>query len=186
MRDTFLVLAVLFLFVSCYSPTLDADVYITKVQVVDPDKGLIGTRFVALKGEKIIKVAIEEMQVSDETLIIDGSDKFLIPGLWDAHVHFDYIPELAPSMFDLFLLHGVTSVRDTGGRLPEVLKWKNRAQSDPSKAPRVMVAGPLVDGNPSVYNGSSPSRPPLGVETSTVEEARIKTDKSTRVSGCRC
>ena len=30
-----------------------------------------------------------------------------MPGLWDAHVHFAYIEEMAPSMFDLFLAYGM-------------------------------------------------------------------------------
>ena len=153
---------------------IDASIYIKHIEVLDPETGFIGKRHVAIEGSIIKKISSEEFRVPKEALIIEGRGKYLIPGLWDAHVHFDYIPDLAPSMFDLFLLHGVTSVRDTGGRLAEVAKWKKKAQDDPTMAPRVMIAGPLVDGAPSVYDGSSHSRPPLGVETGSVEEARLK------------
>ena len=56
------------------------------------------------------------MNLSSKNKIIDGTDKFLIPGLWDAHVHFAYVEEIASRMFDLFLAYGITSVRDTGGK----------------------------------------------------------------------
>ena len=95
----------------------------------------------------------------------------MIPGLWDAHVHFAYIENLAPAMFDLFLAHGVTSVRDTGGRIEFVRAWKERALEDPTATPRVMIAGPLLDGLPNVYDGSTPRRPPLSVGIGSVEEA---------------
>lgn len=174
MRLTYVFISAFLLLTFCQQPPIDADIYITGVKVIDPEQGLIGDRHVAIRDGKIITVSAEVIPVSAEARIIDGAGKYLIPGLWDAHVHFDYIPELAPSMFDLFLYYGITSVRDTGGRLEEVLKWKNKSKEDITAAPRVMVAGPLVDGAPSVYNGSSPSRPPLGVETASVEETRAK------------
>jgi len=156
------------------SEPTNATIFIKDVLVIDPVEGFLGKRNIAILDHVIIKVSSANFEVCDNAKIIDAKDKYLIPGLWDAHVHFDYIPELASSMFDLFLLYGVTSVRDTGGRLEEVLEWKKKSLENPSKAPRVMIAGPLVDGSPSVYDGSHPSRPPLGVESATVEEARAK------------
>lgn len=78
---------------------------------------------------------------------------------------------MAPSMFDLFLSYGITSVRDTGGRLDFVKEWRDRAVTSPQDAPRVMIAGPLLDGTPNVYDGSIPTRPPLSLGANGVEEA---------------
>ena len=42
---------------------------------------------------------------------IDGKGKYLIPGLWDAHVHLTFVPEIDhKTHFDLYLKHGVTSI----------------------------------------------------------------------------
>ena len=54
-------------------------------------------------------------KLSPKNKIIDGSNKYLIPGLWDSHVHFYFDRQLALHMPELFLSTGITSVRDTGG-----------------------------------------------------------------------
>lgn len=147
-------------------------VIIQNITTIDAENGLNENQTVVIKEGKIVEVgSSEDLSVSAENNeIIDGSGKFLIPGLWDAHVHFSYIEELAPSMFDLFLAYGITSVRDTGGRIEFIKQWKDRAVANPTEAPRVMIAGPLLDGEPNVYDGSSPGRPPLSVGLETVED----------------
>jgi imidazolonepropionase-like amidohydrolase len=116
----------------------------------------------------------KSLKLSSENKIIHGKGKFLIPGLWDAHVHFAYIEALAPEMFDLFLSHGITSVRDTGGKVDFVKQWKDKALANPTEAPRVMMAGPLLDGEPNVYDGSDAAHPELSVGLSTIEDVAIQ------------
>ena len=150
---------------SCNSELYFEDaICIQNISTIDPSNGLTANQTVVLQEEKIVRIFNStEFELSNDNTIIDGTGKFLIPGLWDAHVHFAYIEELAPSMFDLFLRYGITSVRDTGGQLDFVNKWKQKANENPSKAPRVMIAGPLLDGEPNVYDGSTLSLPPLSV-----------------------
>ncbi|MDB4293407.1 amidohydrolase family protein [Maribacter sp.] len=144
---------------------------IQNISTIDPMDGLKENQTVILKDGKIHKIEnTATLQLSQKNTIIDGTGKYLIPGLWDAHVHFAYIEELAPSMFDLFLTHGITSVRDTGGKVDFVKAWKDKALADPSAAPRVMMAGPLLDGEPNVYDGSDAGHPELSVGLSTVED----------------
>lgn len=145
---------------------------IQNITTIDAENGITENQTVVIKDGKIVEVSSsEDLSFSDgNNEIIDGSGKYLIPGLWDAHVHFSYIEELAPSMFDLFLAYGITSVRDTGGRIEFIKQWKDRAVANPTEAPRVMIAGPLLDGEPNVYDGSSPARPPLSVGLETVED----------------
>lgn len=65
---------------------------------------------------------------SSETL--DAQGKFLIPGLWDMHVHFRGGEQLAKENKDflkLFLSYGITTVRDAGGDItPQLLSWKKK------------------------------------------------------------
>ncbi len=179
MKNTFKFLyASLFLFVVACQPSGEvfADATcIENVTIVHPEKGLIENQTVIVLGEKILKVvASKDLQLSPENKIIDGTGKYLMPGLWDTHIHFAYIEELAPSMFDLFLGYGITSIRDTGGKIDFVKSWKDKALADPNNAPRVMIAGPLLDGIPNVYDGSSPGRPPLSVGLATVDAVTTK------------
>ena len=145
-------------------------VCIENITTVDPTDGLRPNQTVIIKDGKIFKIApTTEIKLSPKNQIVDGNGKYLMPGLWDSHIHFAYIEELAPRMFDLFLLYGITSVRDTGGRIEFVKEWKNRALANPTDAPRVMIAGPLLDGMPNVYDGSDPGHPALSVGSGSVE-----------------
>lgn len=173
-RVTILSVIIVLLFSACQSNETEYEnaVVIQNISTIDAENGMNENQTVVIKDGRIMEVASsDELSVSLESNeIIDGSGKYLIPGLWDAHVHFSYIEELAPSMFDLFLVYGITSVRDTGGRIEFVKQWKDRAVANPTEAPRVMIAGPLLDGEPNVYDGSSPGRPPLSVGLETVED----------------
>lgn len=144
---------------------------IQNINTIDPTDGLKKKQTVIIKDGKIHKIGdANTLQLSEKNTIIDGTDKYLIPGLWDAHVHFAYIEELAPRMFDMFLTHGITSVRDTGGKVDFVKEWKDKALANPTNAPRVMMAGPLLDGEPNVYDGSDATHPELSVGLDNVEE----------------
>ena len=171
---------ILLLFLSCTilytcAPEKIADagaLVIENVSIIDPVNGQKDKQTVIISNGKIQQVLPSADYASTEAdTLIDGSGKFLIPGLWDAHVHFAYIEELAPKMFNLFLGYGITSVRDTGGKIKVTKFWKDKAKANPKKAPRVMIAGPLLDGEPNVYDGSSPLVPELSVGLETVEDA---------------
>lgn len=140
------------------------------ISVIDAKNGLQTNLTVVIKGKRIYEIKpADEIEIDENAIVVDGSGKFLIPGLWDAHVHLSYEPELTSSMFQLFLVNGITSIRDTGGQLDLVMPLKVKAEQDPEKSPRVMVAGPLLDGVPTVYDGIS--RPKLGLGAGTPEEA---------------
>ncbi len=162
-----------FLFTSC-QPSEDyfeGALCIQNIATIDAKNGLKENQTLILKDGKIFKIApTKDLKLSQKNNIVDGTGKYIIPGLWDAHIHFAYIEPLAPSMFDLFLAHGVTGVRDTGGQIAYVKSFKEAANNNPLTSPRVMISGPLLDGMPNVYDGSSPGRPPLSTGSATVDE----------------
>lgn len=143
---------------------------IQNITTIDPTDGAREGQTIIVKDGRILKIApTAELRLSSSNQIVDGTGKYLIPGLWDAHVHFAYMEPIAPRMFDLFLLYGITSVRDTGGEIMFVKKWKDAAKANPTDAPRVLIAGPLLDGMPNVYDGSDPGHPPLSIGSGSVE-----------------
>lgn len=101
---------------------------------------------------------------------IEGAGKYLIPGLWDFHVHFTYDERFSDSMGDLFLYHGITSVRDTGGLLEKLLPVVDDLRGNGRVSPDVWFSGPLLDGPSVVYDGDH--RPGLGIANATPAEAR--------------
>ena len=101
---------------------------------------------------------------------VDGSGQYLIPGLWDFHVHFTFDTRFTDAMAGLFLYHGVTNVRDTGGLLKDLLPVVDTLQRSGATAPSIWYSGPLLDGADVVYDGVN--FPGLGIANPTPEAAR--------------
>ena len=99
---------------------------IENVNVVDPVKGLLEKRQVLIEGGVITAVADASQTVASSANAerFDGQERFLIPGLWDMHVHFVYDMNLTDHMADLFLDYGITSVRDTGGNIDQLAELR--------------------------------------------------------------
>ena len=165
-------LFILFFFNSCNTKTSDAvpNIIISNVTIIDAINGTRSGMSVGITDNKITSID-KNLKAYKASTEIDGTGKFLIPGLWDAHIHMAFDPEITDIMFDLFLMNGVTSVRDIGGQIHLVKPWKDKSIADPKNTPRLMMAGPLLDGTPRVYDGSSPSRPELGIEAVGVDGA---------------
>lgn len=134
---------------------------IENVNVVDPISGLLENRQVLIENGVITAVESSESSIAgdDEIERYNGAGRYLIPGLWDMHVHFVYEPSLTNAMADLFLDYGITSVRDTGGDIEQLAQLRDRL---PAPKPNIYLSGPLLDGRFVVYDGSDVTRPPLG------------------------
>lgn len=76
---------------------------------------------------------------------IDGTGKYLMPGLADMHVHLEYFDD--PMVLQLFLANGVTTVRNMDGR-PYIVEWKKQIERRELVGPRIYTAGPILDGDP--------------------------------------
>lgn len=97
----------------------------------------IKNQSVTIKDGVIIQCG--ENQVTNNTNeIIDGTDKFLIPGLIDSHVH---LKESKNDLF-LYLVNGVTYIREMAGR-PIVLEWQKSIQKN-GIGPRLFIASPPI------------------------------------------
>ena len=125
---------------------------------------------VVVQGDEIRSIkksGSKNITIEREDTVIDATGKFLIPGLWDAHVHLTFIPELDyETAYKLFLMNGITSIRDTGAVLRKLQPAIDFANENPHTTPRLFFSGPLIDGNPRVYKGGEPGFPELSIEVS--------------------
>ena len=154
---------------SCTLPDTREISAIRGVTIIDAINGVRENQTVVFANDEILQI-ISSDDSSDYHRSIDGSGKYLIPGLWDFHVHLTYDVRLTRAMPELFLSYGVTSVRDTGGLMRNVLPVVGAMTREGAVSPRVHFAGPLLDGNLVVYDGVG--RPEIGVSVKTPEEAR--------------
>ena len=142
---------------------------IVNVTVIDAQNGVRENQTVIFSGDEITSVSATSEAVT-AAVTIDGNGKFLIPGLWDMHVHLTYNDAFTEKMPQMFIAYGITSVRDTGGLMNKLLPVVERMRAkDAVKAPRVYFSGPLLDGQYVVYDGVS--NPEIGISNSNVETA---------------
>ena len=159
---------------SCTNPADNRGTSITNVTVIDAKHGVRANQTVIFDGDNIVAVGPAASIAATET-IIDGSGAYLIPGLWDMHVHLTYDDRFTPLMPGAFLDYGVTSVRDTGGLLDDLLPIVESLRNGDSPAPRVFYSGPLLDGDTVVYDGES--APEIGVRNDTAQTARQNVER---------
>lgn len=101
---------------------------------------------VLIRGSRIEKVA-QHIAAPPGATLLQGSGKFLVPGLWDMHVHI-WDADLA---FPLFLANGVAGVRNMGGHPKDLKRWREELESGKRLGPRLIACGPVVDGSPPVH-----------------------------------
>jgi imidazolonepropionase-like amidohydrolase len=91
------------------------------------------------------------------TPTLDARGKFLIPGLADMHVHLTGAGEPDGSrkfLIPLLIANGITSVRDMGGYLDSLLPLRREIEGGQRLGPRMILAGPYLDGNPPAFQPS--------------------------------
>jgi imidazolonepropionase-like amidohydrolase len=163
------------------SPTsarLPPPLAITNVNVIDATGAPMktGMSVVILGGfiERIGKTGKVKIPPGMQT--VDGTGKFLIPGLWDMHVHVifgDWIPGGEEVSLPLFVANGVTGIRDMGGDLDTLVRWRAQTGSAALLGPQMIVAGPMLDGPKSRFP-SSLSLATAGDGTKAVDDLKAK------------
>ena len=153
--------------------SLEAGIVIENITLIDAKNGTRTNQTVSIKNGVIQSIGSAKLDMEDSQ-IINGEGKYLIPGLWDAHVHLTFIPEIDhETHFKLYLKNGVTSIRDTGAILSKLQPSLNFIEENPNTTPRLFYAGPLIDGADRVYKGMEPGFPNLSIgidETSNIPE----------------
>jgi len=104
---------------------------------------------VIVTGERITAVGkSKRIPVPANAVVVDAKGKYLIPGLWDMHVHW-YEKEYLP----LFIANGVTGIRLMWGA-PLHREWQKEIAAGKLAAPRLFIGSPIIDGPKPVWPGS--------------------------------
>ncbi len=118
------------------------------VHVVDVQAARVSAaRRVVVMGNRIRAVGrVDKIGLPRGARVIDGRGKYLIPGLWDMHVHV-YAPRAANFLYPLFLANGVTGIREMAQPLglDSLHQWRREIASGVRVGPRIVGTGPLVE-----------------------------------------
>lgn len=147
---------IVFLLVLCPLLTIGKGILIKNVVIFDGKQARTITGNVWIEDYLIRKISTEPIGVGEDTEVIDGRGKFLMPGLIDAHWH-AYL--VANTMIDLLtahasytqlragkeagktLLRGFTTIRDAGG---PVFGLKKAIDEGILPGPRIYPSGAII------------------------------------------
>ena len=112
---------------------------ITHVTVIDGrDSVPKRDQTVYVRGNKIVA------SIPSGARVIDGRGKFLIPGLWDMHVHTGTVR--GREMLALYVRNGVTGVRDMASDWDTLKTWRREIANGTLLGPRIIASGPYLEG----------------------------------------
>jgi imidazolonepropionase-like amidohydrolase len=121
-----------------------ASIAVQDVTLIDVATGTARPHMtVVIDDGKISRVGTS-IQLSASTRVTSGKDKFLIPGLWDMHVHL-YYKQYLP----LFVAYGITGVEDMGSDYSRTSAWRDEIEKGTAVGPHIITSGPPVDGSSS-------------------------------------
>ncbi|MGY6741180.1 MAG: amidohydrolase family protein [Cecembia sp.] len=146
-------------FIACSNPK--HDLLITNVNVIDVVTGeVLPSRTVAIDGDEITAIYTKTIKARKNTVLVDGTGKYLIPGLWDMHAHYHWYPRDN----DLLLIpNGVLGVRDPWGDPQQAKRLRVENQKGMYHGVEIFTSGSLIDSAPSRWGSS---------EAETEEQAR--------------
>ena len=127
---------------------------IQHVNIVDVRAGrVLEDRTVVIENGRITQVnPARHAKTPAGATIIDGRSRYLIPGLWDMHVHAAW-PGIAQVFAPLFVANGVTGVREMYGSMYAIKIWKGKYYAGEAW-PRMIGAGHILDGPKPFWPGS--------------------------------
>lgn len=148
------------------APIATTGLAFTHVNDVEVESGrLLKDRTVLIYEDRVRAVVpAGRARLARGTRVVDATGKYLIPGLWDMHVHLfrhvDPPRTHTETFFPLFVANGVTGVRDMFTNFedfPLLQEMRRDIASGRLTGPRIAAAGVMVDGTRP--GTDAPSRP---------------------------
>lgn len=180
-RSSRFILVLVIIAVACSTPaqktekkeaSSDRTYAFVNVNVVPMDKEqVISGQTVIVRGDRIVKTGpAQKTEIPRDGVRIDGTGKYLMPGLVDMHVHLrDYSDKDMAALLQLYVANGVTTVANLSG-LPRHLELREKTAKGELLGPTIYTSGPFI----SRTTGSSPS--PEEVERAIIEQKQAGYD----------
>jgi imidazolonepropionase-like amidohydrolase len=153
--------ALIVLAAPAFAAKLQGDVIIRHATVVDVEHArTLADQAVVLRGGDIAAVGADAEIARNwqAARTIEAKQRYLIPGLWDMHVHFGGGPDLIEenkALLPLYVAHGITTIRDCSGDLPEqVLAWRSEIANGSLFGPQLFTSGAKIEGLHPVWKGT--------------------------------
>lgn len=147
---------ILFFTVSGCNKVIKGDIVISNINIIDVSNSEIKpSQDVIIEGATITRVLPHEPNIQYESpCIIDGSGKFLTPGLMDMHTHVLWHIDDFSIQNKMMIANGVTGFRDMWGSdsIAKIVKDKMKLGEFPNQ--RIYRTNHMIDGPPEIWEGS--------------------------------
>jgi len=136
-------------------PARSAETLVSDVTIVDVELGSLETGQSILIRDGVIAEVGPDLVADDVDTVVDGADGYLIPGLWDSHVHIFSTPDEPDTALPLYLINGVTGIRDMGALWPIEAQQALQAKIAAGEVlgPQLILSGAWVDASPGSWPG---------------------------------
>ena len=132
--------------------SIDADWLIADVTVINVEDGnTTSPAYVAISDGSIAEIYPQKVTLVDTTKVVDGSGKFLIPGLWDMHAHVSINYKYQQG---LQIANGVVGVREMWGTMDIIDSIRQQTEAGNMIAPEIYTSGAIIDDDPPYWPGS--------------------------------
>ncbi|MEX5728632.1 hypothetical protein Ga0609869_001985 [Rhodovulum iodosum] len=131
-----------------------SEMLLSDVTIVDVIEGTLAPGQSVLIRDGLIAEVGPDISAASATRL-DGAGRYLIPGLWDSHVHIFSSASEPDTALPLYLINGITGIRDMGALWPiaEQQALQARIESGEVLGPRLILAGAWVDASPGSWPG---------------------------------
>jgi imidazolonepropionase-like amidohydrolase len=153
-----------------------ADLLIRHATIIDVAGGrAVPGQAVAIVGDTISAVGSDAALARrfEARSTVDATGKFIMPGLWDMHVHFGGGPDLIEenkALLPVYVAYGVTTVRDCAADISDsVLAWRSAVAAGTLLGPTIYTSGPKLEGYKPIWKGT--------IEVGTPAEVDVALDR---------
>ena len=138
-----------------------ADLLIRDATLIDVAGGkAMAHRSIAVKDGTIVAVGAPDRIARDyqAARTVDARGRYVMPGLWDMHVHFGGGPALIEenrNLLPVYVAYGITAVRDCAADISEaVLQWRDQVAAGGLLGPTIFTSGPKLEGYKPIWKGT--------------------------------
>jgi imidazolonepropionase-like amidohydrolase len=117
---------------------------VTNVTLIDGTGARPRVVTVIVEGDRITAIARNGRErIPNGATMVDGRGKYLIPGMWDMHVHIGAYDE-GTKVLPRLVAYGITGVRDMASPVDDILRLRRESADGTLLGPQIVAAGPIL------------------------------------------
>ncbi len=119
----------------------------SNVTAVNPGRDRQSGQTVIVEDGHIVSITAASPDSSAPEARSPFAGTYMLPGLIDMHVHHSLVDQDLHDL--LFLMHGITTIRNIGFVDTTILDYKQKVRDGIYAGPRYFACGPILDGDPA-------------------------------------